>query len=206
MKTSYETFLIPTPASEEHLSLYTQIRLAALSTNPEAFGSTYERESKFSRETWRDRMNTKGRTTFAAVDAGHSWIGTIAFLGPEMLANIPQEPAYPHDIAQREKNGEIDVYMIVGMWVHPEHRGKGVGRRLVDYALETIRKSETVKDGAGTRKKVVLLEVHEKNAVAKNLYRHCGFLEAGGEDRSVEEGEEEEEEEEEEIWMSFNLD
>jgi ribosomal-protein-alanine N-acetyltransferase len=54
--------------------------------------------------------------------------------------------------------------------VHPLHRGRGLGRHLVEEALEIGKRS-------GCR--VALLEVRESNAIARALYVSMGFREAG---------------------------
>ena len=54
--------------------------------------------------------------------------------------------------------------------VHPLHRGRGLGRHLVEEALELGKRS-------GCR--VALLEVRESNAIARSLYVSMGFREAG---------------------------
>ncbi|KDR66316.1 hypothetical protein GALMADRAFT_259590 [Galerina marginata CBS 339.88] len=200
-------FQIPVPASEEHITLYTRIRLRGLSTNPETFGSTYARESAFTREIWTTRLNTTGRTTLAAKledDEGHEdWVGTLSILAPEMLSGIPQEPAYPAEIAEAEKVGRADVYMLVGMWVHPDYRGKGIGRQLVERALETVKlippKFTSNLDRVEIKEKVVLLEVHAHNDTAKKLYERIGFVkqESGVEADSLDE--------DTEVWMAFSI-
>jgi ribosomal-protein-alanine N-acetyltransferase len=54
--------------------------------------------------------------------------------------------------------------------VHPLHRGRGLGRHLVEEALELGKRS-------GCR--VALLEVRESNAIARALYVSMGFREGG---------------------------
>ena len=54
--------------------------------------------------------------------------------------------------------------------VHSRHRGRGLGRHLVEAALDLGRCS-------GCR--VALLEVRESNAIARSLYASMGFCESG---------------------------
>jgi ribosomal-protein-alanine N-acetyltransferase len=54
--------------------------------------------------------------------------------------------------------------------VHPLHRGRGLGRYLVEEALELGKRN-----ACG----VALLEVRESNAIARALYVSMGFREAG---------------------------
>ncbi|PPQ95138.1 hypothetical protein CVT25_010637 [Psilocybe cyanescens] len=179
-------FEIPTPASDVHIAMYKRVRLSGLQTNPEAFGSTYEREYSFPDSTWISRVNTKGRCTLMSVasvlednvtgtEESAIAIGTLSVLGPEMLAGLPQDPPYPQHIADEEGMGRVDVYMLVGMWVQPEYRGKGVGRMLVDRALEVVKHAKEC--AVGNTKKVVLLLVHDDQHDAMHLYRKAGFTE-----------------------------
>ncbi len=59
---------------------------------------------------------------------------------------------------------------IQNLAVHPEHRRRGLGRRLLLEALEEGRTR-----GATS----ALLEVRRSNEAAQNLYRDLGFLPAG---------------------------
>jgi GNAT superfamily N-acetyltransferase len=111
---TYEVFRIPAPPSEEDVTKYSQLRLLGLKTNPEAFGSTFERESMNTKAEWRTRIDKKERFTIIArlvsTDAEDSiareeWVGTASILIPEMMG--------------------AHTYGVVGMWVHPEHRRKG---------------------------------------------------------------------------------
>ena len=54
--------------------------------------------------------------------------------------------------------------------VHADHRGRGLGRHLVEEVLALGRRS-------GCR--VALLEVRESNAIARSLYTSMGFREGG---------------------------
>lgn len=54
--------------------------------------------------------------------------------------------------------------------VHPRHRGRGLGRWLVEEALAL---------GTRRRCRVALLEVRESNTVARQLYASMGFREEG---------------------------
>ena len=53
--------------------------------------------------------------------------------------------------------------------VHPDRRGEGIGRTLLERALATL-------DTLGTRR--TRLEVRESNGPAQSLYRSCGFRDA----------------------------
>jgi ribosomal-protein-alanine N-acetyltransferase len=64
----------------------------------------------------------------------------------------------------------IDEAHITNLAVHPEYRGKGIGRMLlkgmIDYGIKNGIESFT-------------LEVRESNLIAINLYSQLGFKKAG---------------------------
>ncbi|KAJ7940323.1 acyl-CoA N-acyltransferase [Mycena leptocephala] len=161
---TYEVFRIPVPPSEEDVTKYSQLRLLGLKTNPEAFGSTFERESMNTKAEWRTRIDKKERFTIIArlvsTDAEDSiareeWVGTASILTPEMMG--------------------AHTYGVVGMWVHPEHRRKGLGKKLLAFGIEWVRaRTEEMPDA----ERRVTLEVHRPNKAAKALYDGLGFVES----------------------------
>jgi GNAT superfamily N-acetyltransferase len=147
--------------------LMRDVRLAALSEAPYAFGSTYAREAAFTEEKWRGRISERSVTFFAfaepddAVPAGTVLANTglantgLANTGPAGLAG-----AYVED-------GVADL---VSMWVRPSARGLGAGEALVEAAASWARAH-----GFGS----LSLWVTESNAPARRLYERCGFTPTG---------------------------
>jgi len=112
-------------------------------------------------------------------DLESKWIGTLSLLGPEMLYGVP----FPPKIAEAELDRDAEIYMLVGMWVDPEFRRKGVGRQLVEYALQVVRNNDTGQDREGNdaRQRLLVLEVNNANLEAERLYESQGFVvELGG--------------------------
>ena len=173
---------IPKPASEEDVTKYTEIRLSTLSTNPEAFGSTYAGESAFMPDQWVARVNTSGRKIFIAIDKD-KWIGALSVLYPEMLLVGPKPTPYPPEISAAEEKGDLDVLMIVGMWVRPGYRKRGVAQMLVQHTLEAVRRNDINQPDAEAepvgkptaRTRAILLRVHNENGAARSLYEKNGF-------------------------------
>jgi ribosomal-protein-alanine N-acetyltransferase len=64
----------------------------------------------------------------------------------------------------------LDELHLLNVAVHAEHRGRGVGRRLVEATLEA---------GRATGGSVVYLEVRAGNVAARRLYRRLGFRDLG---------------------------
>lgn len=133
----------------EEWELMREIRLRALRDSPDAFGSTLERELAMDEEAWRGRC-ASGRNFYAAV--GRTPVGIIASYIPEDSPDAPE---------------------LVGMWVAPEHRRRGIARALIDAVLDQARS-----EGA----RAVTLWVADGNGAAEELYAGVGFSRTGRED------------------------
>ncbi len=59
---------------------------------------------------------------------------------------------------------------IINVAVHPEYQGRGIGKKLLDFAIDKIV-SKKVKE--------VFLEVRVSNATAIHLYEKAGFIQIG---------------------------
>jgi ribosomal protein S18 acetylase RimI-like enzyme len=98
--------------SADEWEMLRDVRLAALSEAPYAFGSTYAWEAPFTEEQWRGRLSSRSVMFFA-------FAGELAAREPAGLAG-----AY-------EEDGAADL---VSMWVRPAARRRGVGEALVTAA------------------------------------------------------------------------
>lgn len=133
----------------EDARIYQDLRLSALKNNPEAFGSTYEREIKFSLETLAERMKpTDGKFVLGAFDENELLVGIVAFVRDAGMKT--SHKAY-----------------VFGMYVAPECRGEGIGKALM---LELIRRAKRI-DGV----EQINLSVISENGTAKKLYKSIGF-------------------------------
>jgi RimJ/RimL family protein N-acetyltransferase len=142
-------------ADSNDVATYKAVRLRALSSNPEAFGSTHEREVQFDDETWRSRVGTfRGRpgAVFVAEDA----------TGPIGIAGIGIE-----DPGEREG---AEVAYLWGMWVDPRARGTGTSVLLVAECVSWARRAEVAQ---------IFLDVVRDNHAAIALYQRCGFVPTG---------------------------
>jgi GNAT superfamily N-acetyltransferase len=128
------------------------IRLRALSEDPGAFGSTFDEEAGRLMSVWDEAATTRSQgeveSTFVA-EAQGAWVGLAAGFRAE------DDPA---------------TIGLFSMWVAPEARGHGLGRRLVDEVVAWARSS-------GAR--AVRLGVIRGNGPAVELYRRAGFLLTG---------------------------
>jgi len=111
-----------TRATEDDWARVRDIRLRALREDPEAFGSSLDREERFKEKHW--RMRTRTVPTWIAVDADGQVRGLVSTL---------LEPGSPTDDRH-----------IVGLWVAPEARRQGIAWALLD----AVRQAAT---GEGAR-------------------------------------------------------
>lgn len=131
---------------------YKAIRLQALQESPDAFGSTYEREARFSTDHWKSRLQISPNIYDAIALAAFDNQSTVG-----LLSAVVHEP----------ESETADLYQ---MWVAPEYRGKGIGTALVtrikDWAVsKDIRKLQ--------------LSVTTVNTDAVALYESIGFYPVG---------------------------
>jgi GNAT superfamily N-acetyltransferase len=87
------------------------IRLRSLRHDPDAFGSTHEREAAFDEATWRSRVDGSG--------------------GPAVLALVEDAPV-GMGAGWTYEPGHL---MVVAMWTEPSWRGRGVGLQVLDEVV-----------------------------------------------------------------------
>lgn len=96
------------------------LRLSALADSPMAFGSTLAREEAFPEHVWHERAaggaSGADRVTFVAEEHGE-WIG--------LATGLASDPDNPNDHRP----------VLVGMFVAPAARGRGIGVGLVDAVI-----------------------------------------------------------------------
>ncbi|EGN93972.1 hypothetical protein SERLA73DRAFT_189112 [Serpula lacrymans var. lacrymans S7.3] len=172
----YDIFTLERPLTDTTIAKFSTFRLLALKTDPAAFASTYARELAFSREVWRELLDSPHQATFVAAVRGElingdEWVATVTVVAPSALPPGSLEPFQTAGV-----RAGWDIYHFVAMWVHPEHRGNGLGRKLVASLLEWVQNHD---DGPknDNKDKVVTLMVAESNESARALYDKMGFEE-----------------------------
>ena len=94
-------------------SVVRSVRLRSLATDPSSFVSTYAREAAFAEEEW---------TEWAAGDAS----------GEEKSTLLALRAAEPVGLVAAYRDEEQQsLFHVVAMWVAPEARRQGIGRRLL---------------------------------------------------------------------------
>jgi RimJ/RimL family protein N-acetyltransferase len=132
----------------EDAAAFQTLRLAALQKAPSAFGSSFEEESEFPPSVIEGRLALKpDRGPFGAFE-GEELVGLVA-LGRESMKKLAHKA------------------LVWGMYVKPEHRGKGIGKALLCEALSLARSVPEVAQ--------VNLCVNAANTGAIRLYEAAGF-------------------------------
>ncbi|WP_372697299.1 GNAT family N-acetyltransferase [Arthrobacter sp. JSM 101049] len=133
-----------------------EVRLRALSEDPEAFCSTWERESAFAEDQWRERAGQGG------------WL--LAWPGGLPDAASDAAPVAPGGVAGGVLRPGTGGCELVGMWVAPASRGSGLGAEIITAVAGWARR---------TRAGRLDLWVIDGNSRARAFYRRQGFLETG---------------------------
>ena len=97
----------------EDWELLRDVRLRALSEDPDAFLATYAQESAFTDEQWQARAGQSNGASFA-VEGGDGLVTGFVDADPTTV-------------------------FLVGMWVSPALRGSGIARDLVAHVVEWAR-------------------------------------------------------------------
>jgi RimJ/RimL family protein N-acetyltransferase len=129
------------------LALYKHLRLAALETDPVAFGSNYAREVEFDDATWLSRMS-----------------GFDGREGAVFVDELDRKPTGIVGIGLSEHPADTQLW---GMWVAPDSRRTGAAQRLVDAAIQWSHEQNA---------KTVTLWVVRSNASAIALYERNHFV------------------------------
>jgi ribosomal protein S18 acetylase RimI-like enzyme len=130
------------------------ISLESFLDSPQAFGSNYEKNLEYDEAKWRSYSTpiTSGShaNTVIAFDENGQAVGKAIL------------------IIRSEDKAEI-----AGMYVNPKHRGQGLGRKLIEKAIESIPE--------GTGVKILEMSVNPIQSPAYGLYTSMGFKEVRSE-------------------------
>lgn len=132
---------------------YRLLRLEALKAEPEAFGSSYEDQVDLTDAHFARRLSD---TAFFGVFDGERLVGNAGI-----------------DVVTAQKSAHIAN--LIGVYLHPDFRGQGAARKLIEAALDFARQH--------------VLQVHlgvgAYNEPAQRLYKRLGFTRYGTEPRAL---------------------
>ncbi|KAJ5766054.1 Acyl-CoA N-acyltransferase [Penicillium nucicola] len=161
---------------------YRDLRLKALKTSPGSFSSTYDIEAAFSDADWVDRLTVPDREVFICAATPSNcdricpddiqWIGQVTLRGPSSSADfeLPLEAGQPPQRSDEEE----ERWQMLSLFTLPEHRGRGLGSKLCQSSIDTLRSYR-----ASPRDIQIRLIVKAGNDVTVELYRRLGFIHAG---------------------------
>ncbi len=144
--------------NESDVEGYRNLRLRALQTNPESFGSTYEKELAYSLETFKERVRPSQEKFVLGAYDGETLIGMAVFVRE----------------TDRKTYHRGNIY---SMYVAPETRGQGVAKAILLDLIEKARNEEGIEQ--------LHLTVVSSNLSAKKLYESLGFETYGVEPRAL---------------------
>ncbi len=126
---------------------FRDLRLAALRTDPLAFGSTLSRESTYSDQKWRNLCNDgatgTSNVTFVAADPSGELVGMVGTFSAEGTSHV------------------------WGMWTRPHRRNQGIGHRLMNSLLDWI--------ATCLPEVSIILDVNPSQEAAVRIYASAGF-------------------------------
>ncbi|WP_077330045.1 GNAT family N-acetyltransferase [Virgibacillus siamensis] len=141
----------------EDASTYRKLRLEALLNSPEAFLTSYEEAESQTEEDYRVKLQSDGVYNFGAFE-GDTLIGMVALV-PETKEKI---------------NHRSNVF---AMYVTPASRGKGIGKKLMQSAIEYAKSLGGVEQ--------ISISVVTQNTKAKSMYYALGFVPFGTHKKAV---------------------
>ncbi|MBC5636495.1 GNAT family N-acetyltransferase [Ornithinibacillus sp. BX22] len=136
--------------------LYAELRLEALQENPEAFSASFEEEKDRPIQHYEERFQQK-HYNFGAFDEG-KLVGVVSLV-PETKLKLKHKAN------------------IFAVYVTPSHRGKGVGKALLEAAINQAKQIEGI-----TRINIAVVSVNHE---AKALYKRLGFETFGIEEKAL---------------------
>lgn len=126
---------------------YKDLRLEALSNDPDSFGSTYEENASKPEERWRAELTAEMGTKLFAEAGGR----LVAMAG-----------------AYFEQTDRGTVAHLIGVYTRPSARGNGIMERLINCLVEELKQEQAAD--------TLELQVNRTAEAAVKLYEKLGFV------------------------------
>ena len=174
---------LPTPAPDhdtllEFASRLKALRLQTLKEDPRSWISLHEREADQPQEFWLSRVKDSSATHLVLVsfDSSHdaSEGGTAALLQGEWVGFVVILAPEPHqnDTANHVETTSSE-YLMASVSVRSDVRGQGLGKRLVQAAIQTARNNALEMHTLSSS--CLTANVRHGNDHALQLYQKLGF-------------------------------
>jgi len=175
--TTYSTLRIDRTSPDLSTDLapkYRALRLYALRTSPEAFGSTHAIESAWPLSFWTSRLsrpNIEHLVTIAHLPNGREeWVAQVTLIGPVAKADYELPPEAHQPIGSDD---EETRWHITALYASDKDRGKGVARMVCQAGFDFA------KDCDRGKKARVRIMAGPDNEVALGFYEKLGLQDAG---------------------------
>ena len=128
--------------------VFSEIRLLALQTDPNVFGSTYEREVKFTESEWRESLSNPDSGVFVVFDEA----GPVGMTGVAVYRDDPSRK----------------TAVLWGSWLTPGARRKGLSRLLYEARIGWAGDHPSVER--------IIVSHRESNVASKFANQKFGFV------------------------------
>lgn len=134
--------------NEDDWRVFSEVRLRALRTDPQVFGSTYERESKFTEAEWRERLQSENSAIFMLFDDQTP----IGMTGASVFNEDP--------------SGQSAIFW--GSWLAPDFRRKGLSELMYKTRIEWAKARPEIKR--------IIVSHRASNTASKFANQKHGFV------------------------------
>jgi RimJ/RimL family protein N-acetyltransferase len=130
---------------------FSEVRLRALQTDPQVFGSNYELESKFAEADWRQRLQSTDSAIFMLF-----WQAA-----PIGMTGV--------SVSRDDASGKTGIFW--GSWLAPEFRGRGLSALMYETRIAWARAHQSIER--------ILVSHRASNTASKFANQKHGFVFTG---------------------------
>lgn len=126
---------------------FSRIRLTALQSDPQVFGSNYEREAQYVEEDWRSRLRDPASAVFMLFERET----TVGMTGVTIDRN--------------DESGKTAVFW--GTWLAPQYRGRGLSELIYKTRIDWAKQNPNIEK--------IIVSHRESNLPSKFANQKHGF-------------------------------